>query len=300
MTAEALAHRLEGRRSGTGWFARCPAHDDRRPSLSLDNGTDGRTIVFCHAGCSVENIVAAMGLSMVDLFPPHGETSGAHSRDSERAAVRALLGDRTATFAARADAFLCTFPHLSPTQPRAQLLYLHIAHKLDCGPTSFNKRHGGRPSYSMTRFAAATMLRCAESSVTRFVGELHRKGVVPLLHVIAGKLGHAGKLGQASSFSLIEDPFRYMETQQRQGAARRDTAERQRAAMKAAGFPAEAVDTDPYIKKRERWMAADHRVALPRRLDDCDAHTINRNDDLTRRDGATGVSPSKNDDLSSS
>ena len=296
MTAEALAHRLEGTRlrSQGQWSARCPAHDDRTASLEFADGKDGHTVVCCHAGCSFEDIVTAMGLSMVDLFPPHGETSGAHSRDSERAAVRALLGDRTATFAARADAFLCTFPHLSPTQPRAQLLYLHIAHKLDRCSTSFNERHGGRPSYSMTQLAAATMLRCAEISVTRFVGELHRKGVVPLLHVIAGKLG------QASSFSLIEDPFRYMETQQRQGAARRDTAERQRAAMRAAGFPAEDVDANPYIKKREKWMAADHRVALPRRLDDCDAHTVNRNDDLTRRDGATGVSPSRNDDLSSS
>lgn len=262
MTAEALAHRLEGTRlrSHGQWSARCPAHDDRTASLEFADGKDGHTVVCCHAGCSVENIVTAMGLSMVDLFPPHGETSGAHSRDSERAAVRALLGDRMATFAARADAFLCTFPHLSPTQPRAQLLYLHIAHKLDGFPTSFNERHGGRPSYSMTRFAAATMLRCAESSVTRFVGELHRKGVVPLIHVIVGKPR------QASSFSLIEDPFRYMETQQRQGAARRDTAERQRAAMRAAGFPADDVDANPYIKKREKWMAADHRVALPRRL----------------------------------
>lgn len=297
MTAEALAHRLEGTRlrSHGQWSARCPAHDDRTASLEFADGKDGHTVVWCHAGCSFEDIVAALQLSQTDFFASHELTSpyvGAHSRDSERAAVRALLGDRMATFAARADAFLCTFPHLSPTQPRAQLLYLHIAHKLDGFPTSFNERHGGRPSYSMTRFAAATMLRCAESSVTRFVGELHRKGVVPLIHVIVGKPR------QASSFSLIEDPFRYMETQQRQGAARRDTAERQRAAMRAAGFPAEDVDANPYIKKREKWMAADHRVALPRRLDDCDAHTVNRNDDLTRRDGATGVSPSRNDDLS--
>jgi hypothetical protein len=36
--------------------ARCPAHEDRSPSLSIDRG-DGRALVHCHAGCSVEQVV---------------------------------------------------------------------------------------------------------------------------------------------------------------------------------------------------------------------------------------------------
>jgi hypothetical protein len=50
--------------------ARCPAHDDRSPSLSVAEGVDGRTLIYCHAGCPPERIVAALGLSWADLFPP--------------------------------------------------------------------------------------------------------------------------------------------------------------------------------------------------------------------------------------
>jgi len=58
------------KRSGRGWVARCPAHNDKRPSLSLSEGQDGRALVHCHAGCSVESIVAALGLAVPDLMPP--------------------------------------------------------------------------------------------------------------------------------------------------------------------------------------------------------------------------------------
>ncbi len=54
--------------SGSGWQARCPAHDDRTPSLSISTGDDGRTLVHCHAGCLVEDILAAVGLTLRDLF----------------------------------------------------------------------------------------------------------------------------------------------------------------------------------------------------------------------------------------
>ncbi|MEM1208120.1 MAG: AAA family ATPase [Planctomycetota bacterium] len=57
------------KRSGAGWSARCPAHDDKRASLSINEGEDGRVVMKCHAGCDVKDIVAAMGLEMKDLFP---------------------------------------------------------------------------------------------------------------------------------------------------------------------------------------------------------------------------------------
>ena len=53
---------------GDGWSARCPGHRDRRNSLSVAEGNDGRVLLYCHAGCSVEKIVDDMGLSMFDLF----------------------------------------------------------------------------------------------------------------------------------------------------------------------------------------------------------------------------------------
>lgn len=54
---------------GTCW--QCPAHEDGRPSLKVDaaSGPDGeRVLVYCHAGCSPEAVVEALGLSMRDLF----------------------------------------------------------------------------------------------------------------------------------------------------------------------------------------------------------------------------------------
>jgi hypothetical protein len=58
----------DAKKSGTGWSARCPAHDDRRASLSIAEGDDGRVLVNCHAGCGVESICAAIGMKPTDLF----------------------------------------------------------------------------------------------------------------------------------------------------------------------------------------------------------------------------------------
>jgi hypothetical protein len=52
---------------GSSWT--CPSHDDRRPSLSVREGADGRALLRCHAGCSLEDILAALGLGERDLFP---------------------------------------------------------------------------------------------------------------------------------------------------------------------------------------------------------------------------------------
>jgi hypothetical protein len=56
--------------SGGGWKARCPAHDDREPSLSIKEGSDGRALLHCHAGCPPDEVVARLGLTMADLYPP--------------------------------------------------------------------------------------------------------------------------------------------------------------------------------------------------------------------------------------
>jgi hypothetical protein len=50
------------------WEARCPAHDDRKPSLGVAVGKDDRVLLHCQAGCPVEAIVKAIGLEMADLF----------------------------------------------------------------------------------------------------------------------------------------------------------------------------------------------------------------------------------------
>lgn len=60
------------KKAGKGYQARCPAHDDSGPSLSLREADDGRVLLHCFAGCSTPAVVAAIGLTMVDLFPPSG------------------------------------------------------------------------------------------------------------------------------------------------------------------------------------------------------------------------------------
>lgn len=56
-------------KGGSGqWSARCPAHDDRRSSLSVSIGEGSRVLFKCHAGCTAGEIAAALGLTMKDLF----------------------------------------------------------------------------------------------------------------------------------------------------------------------------------------------------------------------------------------
>ena len=59
MTAETIAKALGGRKAGSGWTARCPAHDDREPSLSIRDA-DGKVLVHCHAGCDQRDVIAAL------------------------------------------------------------------------------------------------------------------------------------------------------------------------------------------------------------------------------------------------
>ena len=69
MTGDLLDRLERVRRSGAGWTARCPAHDDRRASLSVGRGDDRRWLLKCHAGCSFDAIVAALGIDARELFP---------------------------------------------------------------------------------------------------------------------------------------------------------------------------------------------------------------------------------------
>lgn len=74
MTAEAVAQRCDprARRSGGGWVARCPAHADRTPSLSVRDGRGGRVLIRCWAGCATRDVLEALGLSFREIMgaPP--------------------------------------------------------------------------------------------------------------------------------------------------------------------------------------------------------------------------------------
>jgi hypothetical protein len=62
------------------WTALCPGHDDRSPSLSIREAGDGKILLTCWSCCTAEEIVAALGLTMADLFPDNSR----HIRGEKR------------------------------------------------------------------------------------------------------------------------------------------------------------------------------------------------------------------------
>jgi DNA primase len=59
MSADSIARALKARRSGAGWMAKCPAHDDNNPSLSIRDA-DGKVLLHCHAGCGQREVIEAL------------------------------------------------------------------------------------------------------------------------------------------------------------------------------------------------------------------------------------------------
>lgn len=79
VSLDELLTRLEAvKKAGNGFVARCPAHQDRSPSLTVGEGTDGRILMKCQAGCETPDICARLNLTMADLMPekPSGNGSG--------------------------------------------------------------------------------------------------------------------------------------------------------------------------------------------------------------------------------
>jgi len=57
---------------GDEFDARCPAHHDRSASLTFAPGKHGGAVLHCHAGCTPEAVLQAVGLSFTDISPePH-------------------------------------------------------------------------------------------------------------------------------------------------------------------------------------------------------------------------------------
>jgi putative DNA primase/helicase len=66
---DVLRRLKNAKKAASGWQARCPAHDDKTPSLSIREGADGRVLLKCHAGCTARHITEALGIPMSSLFP---------------------------------------------------------------------------------------------------------------------------------------------------------------------------------------------------------------------------------------
>ena len=96
MNIDALLCRLDGaKETGHGkYVARCPAHDDRSPSLAIKDGGDGRVLVHCFAGCETEDVLSAIGMTFSDVMPERIGTEHSyrpvHNRISPRDALATL------------------------------------------------------------------------------------------------------------------------------------------------------------------------------------------------------------------
>ncbi len=69
-TVDDVIARLQGvSKRGDGWVARCPAHDDKSPSLKIDRGPRDNVLLYCHAGCSFDDVMKALGFGGKTRLP---------------------------------------------------------------------------------------------------------------------------------------------------------------------------------------------------------------------------------------
>jgi hypothetical protein len=67
MTLSEVVHKFNATRAGDGYKAHCPAHEDRKESLSISRHHD-KILLKCFAGCDIKSVLAAVGLTLQDLF----------------------------------------------------------------------------------------------------------------------------------------------------------------------------------------------------------------------------------------
>jgi putative DNA primase/helicase len=70
ISIEHIVATLRGKHSGSGFLVHCPAHTDKRCSLSLHIGLHNRLLVYCHAGCSQSAVIREF--NRLDLWPASG------------------------------------------------------------------------------------------------------------------------------------------------------------------------------------------------------------------------------------
>jgi len=81
---ERVLDALESRGLARGRAWRCPAHDDRGPSLSVREGED-TVLLYCHAGCTLREILAALDLTLDDLYEEGAWRGGSASETAHDA-----------------------------------------------------------------------------------------------------------------------------------------------------------------------------------------------------------------------
>lgn len=136
---DAVLSRLESvRRTGNEtWLARCPAHADKRPSLSLRDTDNGAVLIHCFAGCTVHEVVGALGLEASDLFPPRPVDSANGGKPIRRpfpaADILRAIAFEALVVGCAASAMLAGEPFSQTDRDRLFLAVSRIQAALDAG-----------------------------------------------------------------------------------------------------------------------------------------------------------------------
>ena len=89
MNAQDILDRLEKVTGSKGkWMACCPAHQDKSPSLAVTEADD-RVLVHCFSGCDTQDVTAAIGLNLADLF--YNKLAGAEITERKRQRFEKVL-----------------------------------------------------------------------------------------------------------------------------------------------------------------------------------------------------------------
>jgi hypothetical protein len=125
MPAADIAHVLGGRRCGNGYVVRCPAHQDRHPSLSLCDGERG-LLVKCHAGCDARDVLAELRRrGLLDLLQESARRAEGTKDDHERRQrdkAKRLWSQRQPIVGTVAERYLCARGYDAPTPPTIAFL----------------------------------------------------------------------------------------------------------------------------------------------------------------------------------
>ena len=180
------------KKTASGWEACCPAHEDRKPSLSVGIGQDDRVLLKCHAGCSTEAVLSAIGVELHGLFPPDSTGS-------------ACAATRPTSNACPSGRILATYPYHDET---GALLFEVVRYE----PKDFRQRRpDGEGGWAWNLDGTARVLYrlpellAADPAAWVFVveGEKDADALASIGLVATTNPGGAGKWGRLSDDSAL-------------------------------------------------------------------------------------------------
>jgi len=182
--------------SSNQWKALCPAHVDKIPSLSISED-ENKILLKCHAGCTTEQVVTAMGMSMSDLFSSKTKLKNPipiHTRENSHNS-QISLGDIVAEY--------------NYTDPLGKLLYQVVRYnpktfrqrqRKDSGGYIWNMTNTPRVLYNLPAIARAKK----DEWIFAVEGEKDADSLGEIGFTATTNPGGAGKWGKLSDITVLK------------------------------------------------------------------------------------------------